>query len=634
MKPYRPLCILTMACICAFACHAASTMSDLVLVEAESFDDPGGWVVDQQFMDQMGSPFLLAHGLGVPVRDAVTTVTLPRTGLYRVWARTRDWTAKPQTGGQRIEDRMPSAALQLPSSSDQAPGKFQLVLDGVPIARNLGTEDGAWHWQDGGIVEVKNRSFKLALHDLTGFDGRCDAILLARNPDFIPPDRGETLAKWRREVLNLPQTPQDAGRFDLIVVGGGMAGTCTAISAARLGLQVALVQDRPVLGGNNSSEVRVHLNGQINLPPYPRLGDVVKELDPDNRGNAQPAAFYNDDKKLQIARAESNVHLFLDIHAYRVEKEGSRIVAVIGRDIRTSKDLRFAAPLFADCTGDGTIGGLAGADYRMGRESWSETGETLAPKEPDKMTMGASVQWYSIETPEPSPFPECPWALDFTEQSCERATRGDWNWETGLNKDQIADFESIRDHGLRAVYGNWVFLKNHSKDKAKYAHRRLSWVAYIAGKRESRRLLGDVILTQQDVQQQRPYPDGFVTTTWSLDLHYPDPANTKHFPDQEFKTIAKTPAIKPYAVPYRCFYSRNVENLFMAGRDVSVTHVALGTVRVMRTCGMMGEVVGMAAAICKNRNTTPRGVFVEHLPELKELATRGVGKDDLQRQPR
>jgi len=634
MKSRQPSFILIAAWIAALAYPVTAAMDERVLVEAESFEDPGGWVVDQQFMDQMGSPFLLAHGLGVPVRDAVTTVTLPRTGLYRVWARTRDWAGKPEDGEQRVEDRMPSSALHLPSSPAHAPGKFQLVLDGVPIAPNLGTEDGAWHWQSGGIIEVKNRTFKLALHDLTGFEGRCDAILFSRNPDFISPDRGETLARWRREVLGLPQAPQEAGRFDLIVVGGGMAGTCTAISAARLGLQVALIQDRPVLGGNNSSEVRVHLNGQINLPPYPHLGDVVQELDPDNRGNAQPAALYNDDKKLEIARAESNIHLFLDFHAHKVEKEGSRIVAVIGREIKSSKDLRFAAPLFADCTGDGTIGFLAGAEYRMGRESWTQTGEALAPKEPDKMTMGASVQWYSIEMPEPSPFPECPWALDFTEESCERATRGDWNWETGLNKDQIADFESIRDHGLRAVYGNWAFLKNHSKDKAKYANRKLSWVAYIAGKRESRRLLGDVILTQQDVQEQRPYPDAFVTTTWSLDLHYPDPANSKYFPGEEFKTICKTPAIKPYAIPYRCFYSRNVENLFMAGRDVSVTHVALGTVRVMRTCGMMGEVVGMAASICKNRSTTPRGVYVEHLPELKELATRGVGKEDLKQQPR
>ncbi len=611
MKSCPSTVVLLAAWVVVFVSPAVAASGEHVLIEPESFDNLGGWVVDQQVMDQMGSPVLLAHGLGVPVQDAVEVVTFAAEGKYRVWVRTREWAEAKDV--------------------QTAPGRFQLLIDGKPLSGVFGVEGAEWHWQDGGTVEIKDKQVKLALHDLTGFDGRCDAILFSRNSDFVPPERGENLAKFRREVLGLPDAPQQAGQFDLVVAGGGMAGTCTAISAARLGLKVALVQDRPVLGGNNSSEVRVHLNGQINLPPYRRIGDVVAELDSGGRGNAQVAALYDDQKKLDLVRAEPNIRLFLDVHAYRVEKEGNRIVAVIGSDTRTSRDLRFAAPLFADCTGDGTIGFLAGADYRMGRESWVETGETLAPKEPDKMTMGASVQWYSVETPRPSPFPDCPWALAFTEQSCERMTRGDWNWETGLNKDQIADFEAIRDHGLRAVYGNWAFLKNHSKDKAKYANRKLSWVAYVAGKRESRRLLGDVILTQQDVQEQRSYPDGFVTTTWSLDLHYPDPANTQYFPGEEFKTICKTPAIKPYAVPYRCFYSRNVENLFMAGRDVSVTHVALGTVRVMRTCGMMGEVVGMAASICKNRNTTPRGVFVEHLPELKELATRGVGKQTLRR---
>jgi hypothetical protein len=577
----------------------ASAAGGQILVEAESFDDLGGWAVDQQFMGRMGSPMLLAHGMGVPVQDAVTTVTMP-AGQYRAWVRTRNW--------------VPSF------EGPDAPGRFQVLIDGTPLQATFGTVNAEWHWQDGGTVQIKKEKVKLALHDLTGFAGRCDAIAFLSDPAGRPAD-GEALAALRRAGK-----PQDAGQFDLVVIGGGMAGTCTAISGARLGLKVALVHDRPVLGGNNSSEVRVHLNGQINLPPYPRIGDVVRELDPGNQGNARPAAFYNDEKKLRIVRDEPNLGLFLSMHAHTVEKEGDRIVAVIARDIRTGKDLRFPAPLFADCTGDGTVGFLAGAEFRMGRESWEQTGETMAPPEPDKMTMGSSVQWYTIETLRPAPFPECPWALRFTEKSCEHTTRGDWIWETGLNRDQIADFETIRDHGFRAVYGNWAFLKNHSKDKAKYANRQLSWVAHIAGKRESRRLLGDVILCQQDVQEQRPYPDALVTTTWSIDLHYPDPKNTEHFPGEEFKTICKTPAIKPYPVPYRCFYSRNVENLFMAGRDISVTHVALGTVRVMRTCGMMGEVVGMAASICKNRNTTPRGVFVEHLPELKELATRGVGK--------
>ena len=592
--PLRGLCV-SVVILSLLATVAAGQ----ILVEAEGFDDTGGWVIDQQFMDQMGSPMLLAHGLGVPVKDAVTTVTMP-AGRYRVWVRTRNWV--PACDGA------------------DAPGRFRLLIDGTPLQPTFGVEGAPWHWQDGGTVEIQKDKTKLALHDLTGFAGRCDAIAFVDDPAGRPPE-GEGLAALRRTGK-----PQDAGPFDLVVVGGGMAGTCTAISAARLGLNVALVQDRPVLGGNNSSEVRVHLNGRINLPPYPRIGDVVGELDSGNQGNAQAAGFYNDEKKLRIVRAEPNLKLFLNMHAYQVQTDGERITAVIARDIRTGRDLRFPAPLFADCTGDGSVGLLAGADYRMGRESWEQTGETLAPKEPDEMTMGSSVQWYTVETLKATSFPECPWALAFTEASCEHATRGDWNWETGLNKDQIADFESIRDHGFRAVYGNWSFLKSHSGDKAKYANRQLSWVAYIAGKRESRRLLGDVILSQQDVQEQRPYPDAFVTTTWSIDLHYPDPKNTEHFPGEEFKTICKTPAIRPYPIPYRCLYSRNVENLFMAGRDISVTHVALGTVRVMRTGGMMGELVGMAASICKNRNTTPRGVYTEHLPELKDLATRGVGR--------
>ena len=346
--------ILTMVFLPVISLAVGRADAGPILVEAEGFDNMGGWVLDQQSMDQMGSPYLLAHGFGVPVADATTTVVFPKTGKYRVWVRTRNWVANWNAPG--------------------APGKFQLLVDGEPLEPTFGTESTRWEWQDGGVIEVERREVQLALHDLTGFEGRCDAILFSSDMQFTPPNENREMGAFRRKVLGLPEAPVDAGRFDLVVVGGGMAGTCTAVSAARLGLEVALIQNRPVLGGNNSSEIRVHLNGEINLPPYPRLGDVVAELDPGKRGNAQPASYYNDEKKLRVVRAEPKLHLFLNTHAYRVEKEGDRIVAVLAKELRTSRDLRFVAPLFADCTGDGTIGYLAGGGLADGSREQGRDG--------------------------------------------------------------------------------------------------------------------------------------------------------------------------------------------------------------------------------------------------------------------
>ena len=577
-----------------------------VLVEAESFSYTGGWVIDQQFMDQMGSAFLLAHGMGSPVADARTEAAIPAAGAYRVWVRTREWAGAPDTAS--------------------APGRFQLLVNGRPLPVTFGAQGARWHWQDGGAVRLAKGPARLELHDLTGFEGRCDAILLSADPKFRPPDEGPALARFRKQALRLPAAPENAGRFDLVVVGGGMAGTAAAVAAARWGLRVALLQDRPQLGGNNSSEVRVHLGGNIQLPPYPALGAIVAELDSGRKGNAQPAANYDDEKKLAVVRAEKNVALFLNTRAFAVEKSGGRIDAVIARDILTGRELRYAAPLFADCTGDGTIGYLAGADYRYGRESRAETGESLAPETADRLVMGTSVMWYSEDAGRPTPFPETPWALPFTGETAQNATRGDWNWETGQTRDQIEDFEAIRDHAFRAVYGNWSFQKNHSREKAKYENLRLAWVAYVGGKRESRRLLGDVILREQDIVGQRQFPDASVTATWSIDLHVPEPKHSAQFPGQEFRSVATFGKKSPYAIPYRCLYSRNIENLFMAGRNISVTHVALGTVRVMRTTGMMGEVVGMAAAVARKHGTTPRGVYEKHLDQIKAAMARGAGK--------
>ena len=632
--PYFPILALAAAMTAAVSPARGQTL----LVEAESFDRLGGWVVDQQFVDQMGSPYLLAHGLGVAVADAGTMVEFPSRGTYRVWVRTRDWTAPWDVKG--------------------SPGKFQLAVGGKPLQTVFGTQRTDWHWQPGGQVEIIERNVRLALHDLTGFEGRCDAIVFSSDADFVPPDGGTELAAFRRTILRLPEKPEDAGHFDLVVVGGGIAGTCTAISAARLGVKVALIQNRPVLGGNNSSEVRVGLSGKIHQKPYPALGNVVKEIGPIGHydfkaadanpdlpeskrvlamdrvkrvHNAGPPTNYEDEKKLRVVRAEKNIGLFLNMHAFKVEMDGARIEAVIAKHISGGREMRFTADLWADCTGDGNLGFLAGADYRMGRESRGQTGESLAPEKPDELIMGTSVQWYSEREDAPSTFPACPWALEFNEDNCQRATKGDWDWETGMNKNPITQFESVRDHAFRVTYGNWSFLKNHCLDKERYANHRLKWVAYIGGKRESRRLLGDVILCQQDIQDRQEFPDASVTSTWTIDLHYPRPDNTKHFPGQEFRSIAKHAKIDPYPIPYRCFYSRNVANLMMAGRNISVTHVALGTVRVQKTTGMMGEVVGMAASLAIKHDTDPRGVYYDHLDELKTLMRRGVGKDSLPR---
>jgi FAD-dependent oxidoreductase family protein len=590
--------------LCIFmlpVCHA-----ETLLIESESFEELGGWSIDQQYMDQMGSPVLLAHGLGKPVADAITSIEFSETGTYQVWVRTREWSGYPEP--------------------DLTPGRFQLLINGKKLNTTFGNKRTDWHWQSGGTASIDQKKVSLALHDLTGFNGRCDAILFSNDPDFTPPCNDD-LNSFRCKALGLSEQPEDAGEFDLVVIGGGIAGTCASISAARLGLQVALIQDRPLLGGNNSSEVRVHLMGKIKLDPYPELGNIVNEIAPlQDKGNGAPAKFFEDEKKLQVVQNEKNIHLFLNMHANKVETKDSRVVAVVARHTRTNKLIRFSAPLFVDCTGDGTIGYLAGADFRMGRESRRQTGESLAPEDPDKMTMGSSVQWYTKAFDQSVSFPECPWAVQFTEESCQRLTKGDWDWETGLNMDQIYEFESIRDYGLSVVFGNWAFLKNQSKDKAKYANKNLDWVAYIAGKRESRRLMGDIVLQEQDMRTNRVYPDSFVKATWSIDLHYPHPDNTKHFPGKEFRTIARHVRSDNYLIPYRCFYSRNIENLMMAGRNISVTHAALGKVRVMGTCGMMGEVVGMAASLCKKHQVNPKVVYYNHLDELTEMVKSGIEK--------
>jgi hypothetical protein len=570
-------------------------------------------------MDQMGSPYLLAHGLGEPVADAQTEVRIPQTAKYRVWVRTKDWVARWNAPG--------------------TPGRFQVLVNGKPLDATFGSVGAEWHWQDGGTIELEAGVQKLALHDLTGFEGRCDAIVFSSDATFIPPDKTPEMAAWRLRCLGLPEKPEAAGDFDLVVTGGGITGTCAAVTAARLGLKVALIQDRPVLGGNNSSEVRVWLQGARSKQPWPRVGDVVAELEADRRAHYGPsntAELYEDEKKLAVVRAEPNISLFLEYRGIGVEMEGRKIRAVVAREIRSGRNLRFSSRWFADCTGDACIGALAGADFdikidnKMGPcNLWN----VCECKDLNALNTGTE------QADKPVAFPRCPWALDLSDKPFPGRSKikpdpnqlGGWYWESGADRHPIDEMEAVRDWNFRAMYGAWDALKN--VDKVLPNHK-LNWAAFILGKRDSRRLLGDVILDIEDLKQDRVFPDGCYPTGWSNDLHVPDPKYNKGFEGDAFISEAifeVYPAHeqgRPYWIPYRCLYSRNIENLFMAGRCVSVNHNALGAVRVMRTCGTGGEIVGMAASVCKEFNTAPRGVYEKHLAALHERMRKGVGKVD------
>jgi len=601
-----------LAFIVAIAVCSSLSASKIVWLEAERFERYGGWVNDAQFIDQMGSPYLLANGIGEPVEDAATRVALPKPGKYRLWVRTKDW--------------MP----------EHHPGRFQVLLNGQDTKRLFGASGRpGWRWEDGGVHELSSE-IEVSLRDQTGFYGRCDVLVLNSDLDWTPPADVEGIAELREKHEGVSRKIKDMPARDVVVIGGGLAGCTAAVAAARNGASVALIQNRSMLGGNASPEILVPPVGvwphMKRDPLDPRETGLVEEYRTEGNQRVSEGKLYGK-RLMRFVSQEPNLHLHLNTHGVDVEMaDGSKtaIAAVLAIDVNTGQRMRFPGLIFIDCTGDAVIGAAAGAEYRRGKEPKSMYAEPWAPERPSKHTMGNGLKYYHRDTGQPQPFEAPPWVHEFP--GCDdfapgrhpRLVRGNavgyqWQIELGGMRDTIADAEEIRDDLLRLIYGLWDHTKNHCpKLRRETATHTLVWVGHVAGKRESRRLIGDYVLTMNDIGDQTLFPDRVAYGGWCTDDHYSegffyDGSFARH---HDFDEHAYTGL--PYSIPFRCLYSRNIANLMMAGRDISASHLALSNTRVMLTCAIIGHAVGTGAAMCLEKDTTPRGVCREHIQALQQ----------------
>lgn len=451
--------------------------------------------------------------------------------------------------------------------------------------------------------------------------------------------------------------------FDLVVVGGGLAGLCAAVSAARNGIRTAIIQDRPVFGGNSSSEIRVVPFGTAHSNAWAAETGIVNEVIHEDRAHNHQHMFTHgmanslyDMTLAEAVRGEQNVTPMLNTTVRGVdtaeEEDGQRrVVAVRGSQLGSEAEFIIKGRQFIDATGDGTLGFLAGADYRMGREARSEFGEYLAPLNSDDVTMGATLTMRARRLDHPVPYTPPPWIEPYTTLEEVGVARpvvhlekddygGYWWLEVGYPYNQIEDTEAVRDELHRHVLGIWNYIKNHSPDRNSATHHALEWVGQVPGKRESRRLMGDVILTEHDLHHGRDWPDGIGYAGWWIDLHIKggilnkaEPAEREDL-DDNYKHWIR---ISPFSIPLRASYSRNVANLWMTGRILSVSHIALGPVRVQLTLGQHGQAIGAAAAYALAHGLSPRQLADpegEHIQTLRQQLLRqdvrllGITNDD------
>jgi hypothetical protein len=418
--------------------------------------------------------------------------------------------------------------------------------------------------------------------------------------------------------------PEIVHKADFCVVGGGMAGLCAALAAARHGAKVVLIQDRPVLGGNASSEIRVHICGadRHNKIPHMRETGILEEVRLENlRHNPQANFSIWDTILYEKMRYTPNIELLLNCSCLGAEMDGSRIRSISGWQLTTQTWHKVAATIYADCSGDAVLAPLTGAPFRMGREARAEYGESIAPEQADNKTMGMTCLFMARECDTPQPFEAPAWAYRYDREEdlpggANRHAKwwrmGYWWVELGGEHDSIHDTEMLRDELLKTVYGMWDHIKNRGAHGAD--NWTLEWIQFLPGKRESRRYIGDHVLTQLDLEARGQFEDVVAYGGWTMDDHHP-----AGFAAAKIKAPATIfhPCPSPYGIPYRALYSKKIRNLMFAGRCASATHSAMSSTRVMGTCSSMGQAVGTAAALATKRKLLPKELGA-HVRELQQ----------------
>lgn len=445
--------------------------------------------------------------------------------------------------------------------------------------------------------------------------------------------------------------------FDLVVVGGGMSGLCAAIAAARHGSKVALIHARPVLGGNASSEIRIHISGADQSLKQPEFaeGGLLYDLMLDNKACNENFSYSIWDMVLfDAAKKEENLRVFFNTVMYDVTTEQDTVRSISCFQETTEMRYEIKAPLFVDATGNGTLGYFAGAEFRRGSEARAETGEPHAPEEPNNDRMGNTIMLKAVDMGHPVSFTPPAFAKPLSEEQLKKRIHcvemrekidcsespdpeeyrrtsmtssacidyGYWWLELmGDGEDIIEDFEKIRDDLMAYCYGLWDHIKNN--DEGVHAHHAenfaLDWVGALPGMRESRRLVGDYLLSENDILEHRQFEDAVCYGGWCVDLHAPHGLLDKDRLPSDCGFYRGV-----YTIPYRSYYSKNIKNLFMAGRDISTTRLGLASTRIIGCCAIGGEAVGIAAALCKKYGVLPREL-APHVGELQQEILKDGG---------